>query len=251
MYEKFSFCQRELIYLEKTESTNRDIKKLICEKNEPVFAVIAAKSQSGGRGRLGRSFFSPAGGLYFSFSLPLTGKEKNIPFITLVSGFAVSLVIEELTGLETKIKWPNDIYINGRKLGGILCELVSGKSLTAVVGIGINLDVSVAEIPTELSEIMTSLSIEGAVLPEKSELIKGICETVDRLIYNENVLSDVSEKLMSALRERSYSIGKKVRYNINGTVSEGVVTDITETGAAVMTFADGSVREIFCGEITQ
>lgn len=249
MYEgSFTFC-REFIFLEKSESTNNDIKLKIRQSAAPLFAVISAKEQSGGRGRLGRSFFSPSGGLYFSASFPLSGEEKNIPFLTLLSGLAVSLAIEQLTGVKTLIKWPNDIYYNDKKLGGILCELVSGKTLTAVVGIGINLSIKKEDIPEELTSVMTSFCAEGLCPPDSYEFIRRITDILDALIYEQKQLFSVSPEIIEAIRSRSYSIGKKVKYETKDGVISGTVTNININGAAEITLPDGTKREIFCGEI--
>lgn len=251
MYGIFSDRERTVTNIEKTESTNNDIKTVIYSTNAPVFTVIRARTQTGGRGRLGREFFSPEGGLYFSVSFPLTGKEKNIPFMTLLAGLAVSEAAEELTGVKTQIKWPNDIYLDGKKLGGILCELVCGKLLTAVVGIGINLRILEEDIPPELTDKMTSLAIEKKAIPDEDALIKAITEKLDGYIYENRELFEVREDTVSAIRERSHSIGKKVKYTVGDEVFEGIISDITNTGAAELTLTDGTVKEIFCGEITQ
>ena len=112
MYEKFTERARRLVSLNATESTNAVLKEMIKSSEEPVFAAVLADFQTKGRGRLGRDFYSPRGGLYFSVSYPLLGSEKNIPFLTLLAGLAVSEAISELTGTATEIKWPNDIYIS-------------------------------------------------------------------------------------------------------------------------------------------
>ena len=251
MYEGFNFKERQLIFLNETDSTNNELKALIRKSDEPLFTVVSAEKQSGGRGRLGRSFFSPEGGLYFSLSLPLTGSEKNIPFITLLAGLSVYKAIKELTGISTAVKWPNDIYLNDKKLCGILSELVSGKRLTAVVGIGINLNVKKTDIPHELSDIMTSFNAEGFTSPDKTELIKKIIQYLDELIYEKEELFSVHDDTVDAVRSISCSIGRNVKYILGDTVCEGVITDILKTGAAEITLPDNTVKEIFCGEITR
>lgn len=251
MYKSFNYKEREYIFLESTDSTNNDMKKAVRSKKEPVFSVIAAGKQSSGRGRLGRQFFSPDGGIYFSLSLPLNGNEINISFITLLAGLAVSEAIEEITGVETQIKWPNDIYLNGKKLGGILCELVSGACITAVVGAGINLDIKEEEIPEELSDKMTSFYVERKALPDKKQLIEAVVKKTDNYIYERKELFGVTEDTLSKIRSRSFSVGKRVRYILEDTVCEGIVTDITNTGAAVILLDDGTKKDIFCGEIIQ
>ncbi len=251
MYEGFSDRKRTLIFLDEACSTNDELKALIRKSSEPVFKVISAKKQSGGRGRLGRSFFSPEGGLYFSLSYPLQSNENNIPFITLLAGLAVNSVLEELTGVKTAVKWPNDIYLNDKKLGGILCELVSGKQLTAVIGIGLNLSAEKDNIPAELSDIMTSFVIEGLTVPDENKLIEKITRRLDGFVYDSGELFSVSEATLQALRQCSYSIGKKVKYTVGDSVFEGVITNILSTGAAELTLPDNTVKEIFCGEITR
>lgn len=251
MYRDFNERKRDFISLEKTGSTNSDLKKMIAKESFPLFCVLSADVQTEGRGRLGRSFFSPDGGLYFSFTLPLSGKEENIPFITLLAGLATSEAIEKLTGVKTEIKWPNDIYINGKKLGGILCELVSGKSLTAVVGVGINLNITENEIPAEIKNRLTSFFIEKICPPEKNELCRLIVEKTDSYIYEGLELFSVSEKTLSKIRESSFSTGKKAVFSSDGAAVEGFVTQITPRGSIELQLSDGTVKEIFTGEIVQ
>lgn len=247
MYTVFSDRERNIISVPVTASTNDDIKDVIKKSSSPVFSVLTAEKQTSGRGRLGRSFLSPEGGLYFSVSYPLTGKESNIPLLTLLAGLAVNEAITELTGVKTLIKWPNDIYLNNKKLCGILTELVSFRGLTAVVGIGINL--TEADFPEEIRDIATSFIREGIAPPEKTALIKKITETLDRYVYEEYSLYNVNNDITEKLRERSYSLGKTVSYRLAGESLTGVVTDIKSTGAAVITLPDGTEKEIFCGEI--
>lgn len=247
MYNIFSDRKRDVISVPVTESTNNDIKNIIKSASYPVFSVLTADRQLSGRGRLGRSFLSPEGGLYFSVSYPLTGRETNIPFLTLLSGLAVNEAIKELTGTNTQIKWPNDIYLNNKKLGGILTELITFRGLTAVVGIGINL--SEIDFPEEIREIATSFAREGIAPPDKKELIKKITESLDRLVYEEYSLYNVNKDITDKLKERSYSLGKTVSYTLADERITGVVTDIKNTGAAVITLPDGTEKEIFCGKI--
>ena len=247
MYTVFSRRERSIVSVPVTHSTNNDLKDIIKKSSEPVFTVLTADSQLSGRGRLGRSFISPEGGLYFSIAFPLTGKESSIPLLTLLAGLATNEALRELTGADTLIKWPNDIYLNNKKLCGILTELVSFRGLTAVVGIGINL--TATDFPVEIRDIATSLVKEGITPPGKTELIKKITEILDRLVYEEYSLYNVKDSIAVRLRESSYSIGKTVSYSLGDEHITGIVTDIRSTGAAVITLPDGREKEIFCGEI--
>ncbi|MBQ9945033.1 MAG: biotin--[Clostridia bacterium] len=251
MYEKFTERARRLVSLNATESTNAVLKEMIKSSEEPVFAAVLADFQTKGRGRLGRDFYSPRGGLYFSVSYPLLGSEKNIPFLTLLAGLAVSEAISELTGTATEIKWPNDIYLNQKKLGGILCELVSAGSLTVVAGIGINLSTEKKDIPEELLDKMTSFAAEGIAVPDKTALFSRITQKLDEYIYEKEELFGVSKKSLDNVRRLSYSIGKNIKYKTQNGVIEGKVCDITENGAVRAILTDGTEKEIFFGEIIQ
>lgn len=251
MYGNFEEIRRNFIWFESTGSTNNDIKKIIRNSSAPVFDVICAGYQTEGRGRLGRNFFSPDGGLYFSVAVPLSGKEKNIPFMTLLAGLCVSEAINELCGVKTMIKWPNDIYLDGKKLGGILCELVSGNIITAVAGVGINLSIKQEDIPRDLRDIMTSLAVGNIIPPQKDALVEKIVGKLDAYIYEHKELFSVREETLKAIKERSFSIGKNVKYILGNEVIEGVVTDIKVSGAAEILLPDSTKKEIFCGEITQ
>ena len=240
------------VFEEKQESasTNADIKNIIYSSSESVFLCLSAKKQSSGRGRLGRSFFSPSGGLYFSVSYPLAGDEKNISCLTLLAGLAVHDALESLYGCDTVIKWPNDIYLNGKKLCGILCELVSSHNkLTAVAGIGINISLSKEAIPDELKNIMTSLSIEG-VSAEKEALMNTIVQNLDEYVYNEKQLYSINEASYDKIRCLLRSFDRKVKYTLDGEIKEGFITDIQKNGAAVMTTTDGEEIIITYGEVT-
>lgn len=231
-------------FVPETVSTNSDVKKEIYSAESPCYTVLRAGRQTGGRGRLGRSFFSPEGGLYFSISLPVDRDFENIPVITLLCGLAVSTAIDKLCEVKTQIKWPNDIYLNGKKLGGILTELVSGKYLTAVIGTGINLAAAPEDIPEELKSRMTSLYIEGGKSVDPDLLMREITENTDALI-KENNLSVCLEKI----RERSFLTGKAVSFRKDEVTVNGIFTDIAPTGEAIVRTETGETVAVMSGEI--
>lgn len=237
---------RNYIHKELSVSTNAELKESVYSASSPVFDVIYADRQSSGRGRLGRSFYSPEGGLYFSAAYPIEKNCKNTAFLTLLSGLAVSSAIKELTGEETEIKWPNDIYIKGKKLCGILAELViSDFGLTAIVGIGINLSVKKEEIPAELKDKMTSLAAENIILPEKTALMKRTVEILDYYVYYCNYLDFTDKKIIDELNCRSFLKNRKVSYD----GKDGICGDINADGSICIYFGT-KPENIFFGEIT-
>ena len=242
---------RSFTFLDSTASTNDDLKARIAAADGPVWDVIAAKTQTGGRGRLGRSFFSPPGGLYASAAFPLTGEEANVPCLTLIAGLCVCEALEELCPAAPGIKWPNDLYLNGKKLCGVLCELTGSKTPAAVVGVGVNLTARKEEIPAELRDKMTSLAAEGVAPPPPKILLKSIVERLDRAVYGDRVLSDeaAAARYIARIRPRSYLTGKTVRCTVNGAPATGVFTGISPTGAALVRLPDGSEAPIISGEV--
>lgn len=236
---------RNYVNMTETTSTNALLKERIYKSSSPVFDVVTADKQTSGRGRLGRSFFSPSGGAYFSAAYPLSGKEKNIPFLTLLAGLAVSESIRELTGENTLIKWPNDIFLNGKKLCGILTELVTAQcGMHAVVGVGINLGVSAEEIPAELKDKMTSFAALGLPCPDRETLIKRAVEISDGYVYEKDLLNAVSDDILSALNESSFLFGKNAVYEGRNVVCGRINPD-----GSINVTSGGNTEKVFSGEI--
>lgn len=248
---KKTMTKRNIIRLNTTTSTNDDLKARIAAADGPVFDVVTAKMQTGGRGRLGRSFFSPPGGLYFSVALPLDGTETNIPCLTLVAGLCVCEALEDLCGIAPRIKWPNDLYLNGKKLCGILCELAHGRTLTAVAGVGVNLTAPKETIPEDLRQKVTSLWAENVPVPAPAALMKDIIDRLDRAVYEDRVLSDeaAAARYIDRVQARGYLTGKSVACVVNGVALTGVFAGVAPTGAALLRLPDGSIRPIISGEI--
>ncbi len=235
---------RNYIYTPVSPSTNGELKEKIYSSGCPVFDVLSADSQTDGRGRLGRSFFSPSGGVYFSAAYPLSGTEKNIPFLTLLAGLAVSRAINELTKADVMIKWPNDIYLNGKKLCGILTELVTAKSgLHAVVGVGINVKTTV--FPEELKGKMTSLAAERLPVPDSDALIKRCVEILDGLVYENDLLNAEDPQIITELEEKSFLRGKKVICNERA----GICGSMNPDGSINILFGD-TTEKISSGEVS-
>lgn len=242
---------RHYITLPSTVSTNADLKARLAAADGPVFDVIRAVTQTGGRGRLGRSFFSPPGGLYFSAALPLTGQETNVPCLTLVAGLCVCRALEDLCGAVLRVKWPNDVYLNGKKLCGILCELVTVPTPAAVVGVGVNLNAAQEEIPPELRGKMTSLRAEGVSAPAPEALMKAVVDRLDRAVYEDRVLSDASAAAayMEQINDRSLLTGQPVSFTAGGKNRSGIFLRAAADGAALVRLPEGRVETVVSGEI--
>ena len=239
------------------DSTNLEAKRYAASNSEPLqeIPVFIAKSQTGGRGRLGRSFFSPEEtGLYMSLLLPINEKLIETDLITPAAGVAVCRTIEELSTETPKIKWVNDVYINKKKVCGILAEGIIdstlGKISKVVLGIGINLFEPKAGFPEEIANIATSLFGKNVENPESVKY-----QFVGKLLENlEKTLEAAQEKtVMEEYKERSLVLGETVSVIDAKNQFSAFVKDITKKGHLVVEYTkDGRLesKEILSGEVS-
>ena len=227
--------------LEQVDSTNSEAKRYALSGGEAPCAFLA-ETQTAGRGRMGRSFFSPDGtGIYLSLLLP--PKETLADAVLLTSAAAVGAcrAIRRVTGLSPAIKWVNDLYLNGRKVCGILAEsFFVGDCHRTVLGIGVNLYTE--DFPAELREIA------GGLLPReglRNALAAALIEEVMALWDN---LSP--DAFLEEYRRDSMVLGQSVTYTENGVCYTGVAESIDERGHLAVRRDDGSVAVLASGEIS-
>lgn len=147
-------------------------------EDEPEGAVAVVDEQSEGRGRLGRSWHAPAGtSLLFSILLRPAVESSRLPELTLVAGGAVAEAIAELTGVEPAIKFPNDVLIGGRKVAGILAESSEGR---VVLGVGINVNQTLEQLPLETRTEPTSLRLELGAPVDRAQLLAATLSRLER-----------------------------------------------------------------------
>lgn len=196
------YMGREIVSFESIDSTNSYLKNL---KNPQNGTLVIAESQLGGRGRLGRSFWSPSGGIYMSVFCNLP-QQFDAGKITSCVALSVCKAIEKHTSLNPKIKWVNDIFLNGKKLGGILCEgITSPKTAridSVVIGIGIN--VADNPVPDGLQNIVTNLNKEWGNISRNIL----IAEILNYLEMDLNFID--SDVFLKELKQRSAVLGKTI-----------------------------------------
>lgn len=228
------------LWFDAVGSTN-DIAVALAERDEPEGTVIVADEQLAGRGRLGRSWVSPAGaGLYVSVIVrPLA----PTPILTLAAGVALARGIEAASGLLVDLKWPNDVYVGSRKLAGILAEGGSSPQRGHFVVIGFGVNISSAAYPPDIAIRATALETElgrsadrGLVLAES---LSALAETS----------SDVSAGRHSIVlqewrRLAHRTLGRTVEWDDVGGSRSGTARDIDETGALVVEVSNGMVRVV-------
>ena len=226
------------------DSTNDEAKRLIAEgKTGPL--LILAETQTSGRGRQGKSFYSPEkSGMYMTFAFPSKLPLDAAVSATTAAAVAVFLAIRDLTGIETEIKWVNDLYHRGKKVCGILTEAISnfelGQVQHLIVGIGIN--VKTTNFPEELAAIAGTL---GADNLHRNALAARI---VDRLL--ECLGGTGSGAHLALYRAHSMVIGREIEYTRDGVTQVGDALDIDEDGWLIVRNKDGKRVLLNSGEIT-
>lgn len=238
-----------LQYYDTLESTNT-LAKTLALQGAPHGTVIIAGQQTGGRGRMGRSFHSPAGtGLYLSAILRPGCPAADLMHLTCAVAVAVCDAVEDATGLHTGIKWINDLVCGKRKVAGILTELVlvpgTATVDAAIIGIGINCRQSETDFPEELRGIAGSLSTAA----EKDISPAAVAAAViTRLSDLSGHLLDNKSNLMNRYRSQCITIGKEVAVHRFDTVRHGYAVDVDDDGGLLVDFPDGRTETVSSGE---
>lgn len=172
------YIGKNIIYLKKVDSTNNFASKLIKKrsdlKNSPLEGtVVLAETQEKGKGRLERVWISPEGGLWFTIILKTTLEEKNLPEVTLIAAYSIAAVLDAEYNIKTIIKWPNDIYYEKLKLGGILTEVEKiDSSIYLIIGIGINANLDTEDLAPFGKKSVSIKTIFGKDIERESFLSK-------------------------------------------------------------------------------
>lgn len=224
------------------DSTNNEAKRKIANelKND---AIIISQTQTNGRGRLGREFYSPDSGVYYTLVLSTPKEIKDCVFITTATACAVSMVLEKFCDEDVKIKWVNDIYLNEKKVSGILTEAVtdfeSGMVSHLIIGIGINTNTEI--FPDELKDIATGIPLKGIT---KNQLIAEITENIYSFFE-----SDKKDGYIDYYKSRSLVLGKEIFYFENSQKHEALAIDIDSSGGLVIN-ENGLIKTLASGEIS-
>ena len=228
-------------------STNTAAKKLASER-VPDGTVIIADKQTEGRGRMGRSFESPSGtGIYMSLVLyPKFGLECA-PLITSAAACAVAEAIDEVCGCDVSIKWVNDLYLNGRKICGILTEASLGLEMKnldhAVIGIGVNVRSVRNVFGEELGNIATSIEDETGVKADRNVLCGAMLNKLEH--YLEMV---ESREFLNEYRRRELLTGNTITANVGGNTLTGMAMGIDDNANLIIKLPDGKLKKLGSGE---
>lgn len=236
---------KKLLVLEETVSTNA-VAFRMAEEGAEEGTVVIAEFQSGGKGRLGRKWASPPGvNLYCSIILRPPIQPVAAPQLTFLSVIAVARAIEQLTPLQARIKWPNDILINGKKVAGLLNEMSAetDKVNFVILGIGVNLNMTREQFPDDLRHPATSLYMESGMKVDRTVFASVLLQELGSL-YGTFLLEGYSPAREEWLR-RSRLEGALVTVTDNNVVKSGRVAGIDEYGALLL----DSGEQILSGDV--
>ncbi len=239
---------KELYLFKEVMSTNT-VAKFLSENDVSNGTVIISEKQSGAKGRLGKSWESPLGGIWLSLVVKPNVDHSKIPMITLATGVAVVKTLERIGIENAEIKWPNDVMINDKKVCGILTEAITkfNSMESVIIGVGIDANFDVNVLSKELQEGTTTLDIELGHRVNENEIIRFFLEEFEKIgtLFEDGKF----EGILKEWRKYSYSIGKIVEVREPFSKSyDGYVLGISREGALVVEKIDGTLEKVISGE---
>lgn len=242
------FIGNKLYIFKEVMSTNT-VAKFFAENNAPNGLVVISEKQTNGKGKSGKQWESPLGGVWLSIILEPPINQKKTPIITLATGLAVEKTFERMGIKDGEIKWPNDVLINGKKVCGILTEAIAKINAIEhiIIGVGIDVNIDVEGLPEHVKERTISLKNVAGKEFDENEVIRIFLEEFEK-IY-EDLLNENYEKILKEWRKKSYSIGKKVEIRTPFSKSyDGYIVGINSDGILIVEKEDGTLEKVISGE---
>ena len=246
---------RRILYFERVSST-MDEASALAEGGAENGTVVVAEEQWASRGRFSRPWVSPKGNLSLSVILRPQGTAAG--YISMLAGVAVVRAIGKTTTLDARLKWPNDVLVDGKKLCGILVEpsYLSDQLQYAVVGIGINVALDPTETP-EISQTATSLTMQTGGAVHRGHLLRNLLHEMDTLYLElERTAPRTADALLDAptlldeYRSCLDTLGQHVEVSWQGDICRGFAEDVNEMGNLVLKLEDGRTKVVSAGEVT-
>ncbi len=238
---------RRVIYYERVGSTN-DVAKQLADAGEPEGTLVVADEQTAGRGRFGRAWLAPPrASILMSLVLRPNLSPLQSPRVTMAVALGACDAIHAATGLDPRIKWPNDILINRIKCAGILAEagIVGDELEYVVIGLGVNVNFAAASVK-DFPEDATTIADElGKPFP-RVRLVQAILRSIEQYYLR----LCVGENLRAEFARRLETLKQCVRAQTPWGIEEGIAEDVDDNGALLLRRADGSLARLIAGEVT-
>lgn len=241
---------RAIHLFQDVDSTN-DEAAALAGRGEAEGAIVIAEAQQRGRGRLGRQWQSPRGlGLYLSIILRPTIPPHGAPVLTLMGAVAGTEAIERTTGLIAALKWPNDLIVHERKVGGILGEMAADSPYLyhVILGIGINVNQTEADFEGELRRTASSLRVEAGHPVDRTAIVRSFCESLDG--WYERFLCDGPLPILEHARRRCLTLGRPVTARSGDQEVSGLAVELDGDGRLVIRDARGALHRLLAGDVT-
>ena len=240
---------KPVVYFDETDSTNNVIKRL-AEEGGVHGTLAVADAQTGGKGRRGRPWNAPRGvGIWMSLLLRPDIAPADASMITLISALAVSDGIRETTGLDSVIKWPNDVVVNGKKLCGILTEMSSEIDHVNYVVPGIGINVNTESFPEEIRQVATSVYLETGKMVNRSRIIGAVLRHYEKYYDIFMQKKDMTD-LLEIYNRRLANNGAPVRVLDPAGEYTGTALGINHRGELLVETETGEVRNVLSGEVS-
>jgi BirA family biotin operon repressor/biotin-[acetyl-CoA-carboxylase] ligase len=240
---------REIIHFDRIDSTNRVASELARE-GAPEGTVVIAEEQTSGRGRLGRTWLVPPNSsILMSILLRPSIPPSQAFSLTAIASVGLVRAIRRTTGLQARIKWPNDIYLEGKKAAGVLTEVSADQDRLryAIVGIGLNVNWDPEAYP-EIRDTATSLGAVSRKRVSRSELLKAILEGMDDLYAA--LGRGEQTGIHAQWKAASLVLGRPVRIIAFDATEEGIVEEISEDGTLLLRDSEGRLKRIVAGDVS-
>ncbi|NQT22777.1 MAG: biotin--[acetyl-CoA-carboxylase] ligase [Candidatus Omnitrophica bacterium] len=235
---------KEIYSYEKIDSTNA-VAYDLAEKGAKEGVVVIAEEQKKGKGRIGRTWVSPPGGIYLSCIIRPRLTPNEIEEFTLVAALCISNSIRDVTGLQSQIKWPNDILVNGKKVCGILTEMKAeiDRIDFMILGIGINVNTNDKNLPPNA----TSLKKELKKTVSRIDLVRKLLFNLEKeyTIFRKEGFSNIRDKIKTL----SATLGRRIKVTTADKIYEGEAIDIDEQGALILRLDTGIMKRILSGDV--
>lgn len=247
---KGSLFGKRLFHFFKTDSTNRVAMELGFA-GEPEGTVVLAEEQTAGRGRAGRSWHSERGtGLYFTLLLRPKLAPAQAPLLTMLAGLSAHAAVEKQTGLAPELKWPNDLLLNGKKMGGILTEMHAEANAVRFVIVGIGINVNQEKFPGELAAIATSLRKETGKLNYRLELLVRLLTQFES-DYNRFLREGPGFVVARFQSVSSFARGRRVRVETGAESYQGTTAGVSPDGLLLVERDNGAVTTVIAGDVSE
>lgn len=238
----------ETISIQSTCPSTNDLAKQAIRESEAEWLIVVSDQQSQGKGRRGRQFYSPSQGIYLSIAIRPNLSLENVQLLTIAAALSVCDVLEDLFQLKPSIKWLNDVFVNHRKICGILCEgeleLESYRYHSVVVGIGLNLVLDA--LPDELADIITAVNRESAAMVDRNQVVVDLVKQF-RVYYQQLDAGDIS--WLERYRSLNFIIGQSIRLS-NDSKHLYKAVSINDHGNLIVCDETGKMKTVNSEEVS-